>query len=274
LAAQLRRDQGCDALDLARVVHQVMYPDQVLDATGGLQGIECALSPAGGKIGFDRIGGYVDRVHRLTLGGITRVAPAALGVGFVQEGLDPVPHTVENPHHSSPAPSGMAPVKGAGSPVARRSSRMVSTTAAATDLATSVSNTLGMMKEALRSESLTVPAIATAVARSTSSLMDRARASSRPRNRPGKASTLVLWFGESLRPVATTAACSAASIGSASGFGLARAKTMAPSAMVAISAPLRIPPAETPMKTSAPASPSFSEPVKASSLVLSAIHCR
>src|SRR5699024_2156745 len=199
--------------------HQVMYPDQVLGATGGLQRIECALSPAGGKIGFDRIGGYVDRVHWLALGGITRVAPVALHVGFVQEGLDPVPHTVENLHHSSPAPSGMAPVKGAGSPVARRSSRMVSTTAAApdsptsasptaanlphsspapggmapvrgagspvarrssrmvsttaaaTDLATSVSNTLGMMNEALRSESLTVPAIATAVARSTSSLM-------------------------------------------------------------------------------------------------------
>ena len=51
---------------------------------------------------------------------------------------------------------------------------------------------------------------------------------------PGKASTLLIWLGRSLRPVATTAAYFAAMSGSTSGIGLAREKTMQSGAIVAI----------------------------------------
>ena len=70
--------------------------------------------------------------------------------------------------------------------------------------------------------------------------------------------------------MATTAACRAASIGSTSGSGLARAKTTDRSAMVAMSSPVSRFGADTPMNTSAPASASTSEPVTLSSLVCSA----
>ncbi|SHU80184.1 Uncharacterised protein [Mycobacteroides abscessus subsp. abscessus] len=40
-----------------------------------------------------------------------------------------------------------------------------------------------------------------------------ASASNAPRNTPGKASTLLIWFGKSLRPVATIAAYLAATCG-------------------------------------------------------------
>ena len=60
-------------------------------------------------------------------------------------------------------------------------------------------------------------------------------ASSRPRNTPGKASTLLIWLGKSLRPVATTAAWRRAIVGSISGSGLARANTIARGAIDATS---------------------------------------
>ena len=53
---------------------------------------------------------------------------------------------------------------------------------------------------------------------------------------PGNASTLLIWFGKSLRPVATTAAYLCATSGWTSGFGLAIAKTNAPSAIEATAA--------------------------------------
>lgn len=59
---------------------------------------------------------------------------------------------------------------------------------------------------------------------------------------------------------ATTAACWRASDGSTSGSGLATAKTMAPSAIVATSSPMRMPAALTPIKTSVPANACRSEP--------------
>ena len=81
-----------------------------------------------------------------------------------------------------------------------------------------------------------------------------------PAEQPGKASTLLIWLGKSLRPVATTVACLAASIGWISGSGLARANTMASSVIVATcSAPSMFGP-ETPMKTSAPTSTSCRVP--------------
>ena len=52
-----------------------------------------------------------------------------------------------------------------------------------------------------------------------------ALASSAPRKIPGKASTLLIWFGKSERPVATTAARPAACSGRISGSGFASANT-------------------------------------------------
>ena len=69
-----------------------------------------------------------------------------------------------------------------------------------------------------------------------------APASIAPRNTPGKASTLLIWLGRSLRPVATTAAYRAAICGSTSGIGLAREKTMQSSAMDEIADSGTVPP--------------------------------
>ena len=63
-----------------------------------------------------------------------------------------------------------------------------------------------------------------------------APASRAPRKMPGNASTLLIWLGKSLRPVATTAAYRAATSGCTSGVGFARAKTIAPVAMPATAA--------------------------------------
>ncbi len=103
-------------------------------------------------------------------------------------------------------------------------------------------------------------------------MMSRARESSSPRKTPGKASTLLIWFGSSERPVATTVAYSRASAGSTSGSGLASAKTIASSAMVAMSAPVRMPGADTPMNTSAPIRASRSVPMILPGLVCVQIH--
>ena len=65
-------------------------------------------------------------------------------------------------------------------------------------------------------------------------MIRRAPASSAPRNTPGKASTLLIWLGKSLRPVATTAAYLAATWGWISGSGLDSANTIPLGAMVAI----------------------------------------
>ncbi len=48
--------------------------------------------------------------------------------------------------------------------------------------------------------------MASAAASFMPSVIRIARASSAPRKMPGKASTLLIWFGKSLRPVATTVA--------------------------------------------------------------------
>ena len=116
--------------------------------------------------------------------------------------------------------------------------------------------------------------MARAAATSMSVVMSEAPASSRPRKRPGKARTLLIWFGKSERPVATTAACRAATAGSTSGSGFAMAKTMPWSAMAAMSSSSRRSGAETPTNTSAPTMASLREPEKPASLVFSAIHCR
>ena len=52
-----------------------------------------------------------------------------------------------------------------------------------------------MMKFGLSSSSLTTSAIASAARSSMSMVTSDARASSRPRKTPGKASTLLIWFG-------------------------------------------------------------------------------
>src|SRR5690606_26274467 len=56
-------------------------------------------------------------------------------------------------------------------------------------------NTLGMMYSSESSLLETTPAMAWAAASFMGSVILRARASSTPRNRPGKQSTLLIWFG-------------------------------------------------------------------------------
>ena len=56
------------------------------------------------------------------------------------------------------------------------------------------------------------------------SVMLWAPTSKAPRKMPGNASTLLIWFGKSLRPVAMTAASPSAASGRISGSGLAMAK--------------------------------------------------
>jgi hypothetical protein len=64
---------------------------------------------------------------------------------------------------------------------------------------------------------------------------------------------LLIWFGWSLRPVATTAACFLAAAVSTSGSGLASAMTIGSSAIAMSSSPESRFGALTPMNTSAPA---------------------
>src|ERR1700733_10425129 len=141
-------------------------------------------------------------------------------------------------------------------------------TAAATAGATRGSSGLGTMQSVAKS-STAMEKIASAAAIFISSLMLRAPASSAPRNTPGKASTLLIWFGKSLRPVATIEACLAAASGWTSGSGFDNANTMLFGAMVAISSSGTTPP-ETPRKTSAPSSASTMPPVRSSLLVRAA----
>ena len=63
------------------------------------------------------------------------------------------------------------------------------------------------------SSSATTDRIASAAASFMPSVIRRAPASSAPLNTPGNASTLLIWFGKSLRPVATIAACLRAILG-------------------------------------------------------------
>ncbi len=93
-----------------------------------------------------------------------------------------------------------------------------------------------------------------------------ARTSRAPRNTPGNASTLLIWFGKSERPVATTRACLRATSGRISGVGLDRANTIESRAMDATAASDSVEP-DRPMKTSAPASASSVEPVNPPRLV-------
>ena len=89
---------------------------------------------------------------------------------------------------------------------------------------------------------------------------------------PGKATTLLIWLGKSLRPVPTTFAPAAfARSGMISGTGLAMANTMASGFMEATISWETVPGADTPMKTSALFMASASVPVSPSGLVMSSI---
>ena len=63
---------------------------------------------------------------------------------------------------------------------------------------------------------------------------------------PGNASTLLIWFGKSERPVATTRAYLWATSGCTSGVGFARPKMIASGAIRATSSSGTVPP-DTPM---------------------------
>src|SRR5579875_3816449 len=96
-------------------------------------------------------------------------------------------------------------------------------TAAATAVATRGSSGLGTIRSGA-SSSPTTEKIASAAATIIFWVILLAPASRAPRKTPGNASTLLIWFGKSLRPVATTAAYLAATSGWISGFGFAIAK--------------------------------------------------
>ena len=108
------------------------------------------------------------------------------------------------------------------------------------------------MNDAFNCSLETQLAIASAVATSIASVILCAPASSNPRSIPGNAKTLLIWFGWSLRPVATTAAYLRAITGSISGSGLAYAKTIESFAIEATSDSLSTLGALTPMKISVP----------------------
>ena len=113
----------------------------------------------------------------------------------------------------------------------------------------------------------TTEKIASAAATFIFSVIRRAPASSAPRKTPGKASTLLIWFGKSLRPVATIAAYRLATSGWISGSGFEQANTTPPGVMLAIASSGTLP-AESPRNTSAPTSASATPPVRPSGLVL------
>ena len=91
--------------------------------------------------------------------------------------------------------------------------------------------------------------------------MSLARTSKAPRNTPGKARTLLIWFGKSLRPVPMTAApASRARSGMISGTGLAMGNKMGLGAMVLTISGVTTPGEDTPMNRSAPTITSAREP--------------
>ena len=114
--------------------------------------------------------------------------------------------------------------------------------------------------------------MASAAASFISSLISRARTSSTPRKRPGKQSTLLIWFGKSVRPVAMTATCGAASSGRISGSGLAIAKTMGSRFIFLMSSTVIMFGPATPRNRSAPSIASLTEPLTPSRFVFSANH--
>ena len=92
------------------------------------------------------------------------------------------------------------------------------------------SNGEGITRSSARS-SPTIAASASAAASFIPSVIAVARASKAPRKMPGNASTLLIWFGKSERPVATTRACRWATSGCTSGSGLASPKITASGAI-------------------------------------------
>ena len=89
---------------------------------------------------------------------------------------------------------------------------------------------------------------------------------------PGKARTLLIWFGRSERPVATIAAYFREISGSISGVGFARVKMMGWGAINFTASSPMLPP-DTPMKSSALSKASLTPPVTLRGLVLAANAC-
>src|SRR5512136_336340 len=174
-----------------------------------------------------------------------------------EEELPPPGHGVVDSEHASPD----YPIS-----TAQPHSFAAFSTAAATCHATF--RFRGPGRTLARVGSLTIPARAWAAASFMSSVIREARASRAPRKMPGKASTLLIWFGKSLLPVPTTTAPAfLATSGITSGTGFAMAKTTAPGFMDRIIFPVTIRGAETPMKTSAPFMASARVPVRPSRFV-------
>ena len=104
--------------------------------------------------------------------------------------------------------------------------------------------------------------------------MSFALTSNAPRKIPGKASTLLIWFGKSLLPVPTTAAPAFfARSGIISGTGFAIGKRIGFSAMDFTISSVTAPGADTPINTSAPLITSSRLPFSLSRLQIFAISC-
>ena len=89
---------------------------------------------------------------------------------------------------------------------------------------------------------------------------------------PGNATTLLIWFGKSERPVPTTRAPAArATSGKISGVGLAMANRMASEFMDFTMSADTMPGAETPTKMSAPRMASASAPSSSLRLVVASM---
>src|SRR6266508_2121844 len=123
------------------------------------------------------------------------VAPFEVGDHRVQERREPAT-LVERRDDDRPARRHRIPER---SSRRRRRAAEVSCAARATPSATAgataLLKTLGMMYSSPSSLRLTHAASARAAPSFISSLTARARASSRPRKKPGKQSTLLIWFG-------------------------------------------------------------------------------
>src|SRR5699024_9414498 len=115
--------------------------------------------------------------------------------------------------------------------VATPSGTAVRATASATAGATGGSSAEGTMWSGA-SSSPSRSTRASAAASFMASVIRVAPPSSAPRKMPGNASTLLIWFGKSLRPVATTEAYLCATVGCTSGLGLDSAKITGLGAMV------------------------------------------
>src|SRR5699024_3060574 len=144
LSGELLLDLLGDVRDLGRVLDQPVQPDELGAPADLRHGRQRRRPPLARGRGTVPVAGQVDRVDRLAGAVVAGIGPRSGGVHGREEGLDLLEDR-RHPAHSWPAPSGSAPVSGSASPLATRSARTTSTTAAATAFDTAASKTEGTM---------------------------------------------------------------------------------------------------------------------------------